>query len=56
MNDEDRKYIRETEKMRPSFEIFKKMVQILNSEQEEANKLLNALGTSLLESRKVNFI
>jgi len=52
MNDEDRKYLISVEKMRPSFEVFERMVQILTSEQEETDRLLYALNTSLLETSK----
>lgn len=40
MSEEDRKYLRAVKKMRPSFEIFKKMVEILNNVQEQTNQLL----------------
>ncbi len=40
MNDEDRKFLKSVKEMRPSFEIFKKMVRILNGVEEQTNKLL----------------
>jgi hypothetical protein len=52
MNDEDRKYLREAERMRPSFEIFNKMVRILADEKEEVDQLMLKLNTSLLETYK----
>jgi hypothetical protein len=52
MNDEDRKYLRLAEKMRPGIEIFEKMVQILKSEHKEINILLATLNNTLLETHK----
>lgn len=46
MNEEDRKYLRSAKKMRPSLEVFKKMVEILKNVQEQTNQLLK---TSLLQ-------
>ena len=40
MSDEDRKFLRSTKKMTPSFEVFKKMVAILTNIQEQTNQLL----------------
>ena len=40
MSDEDRKYLRSIKKMRPSLEVFKKMVEILKNVQEQTNQLL----------------
>lgn len=40
MSEEDRKYLRSVGKMRPSLEVFKKMVQILANVQEKTNQLL----------------
>lgn len=45
MSEEDRKYLRSVKKMRPSLEVFKKMVEILNNIQDQTNQLLK---TSLL--------
>jgi hypothetical protein len=50
MNDEDRKYLRETEKMRPGIEIFNNMVRILKNEQEEVARLLSIIDNNLLET------
>lgn len=52
MNEEDKKYLRSAEKMRPSFEVFERMVQILTSTQEKTNQLLTIANTSLLETSK----
>jgi|WetSurMetagenome_2_1015567.scaffolds.fasta_scaffold1442732_2 hypothetical protein len=52
MNDEDRKYLERTEKVRPSSEIFNKMVQILKVEQEEIERLLTVADTHLLKTYK----
>lgn len=52
MNDEDRQYLESTEKMRPSFGIFERMVQILTNTQEEINQLLNIANAYLLETSK----
>jgi hypothetical protein len=52
MNDEDRKYLRDVARMRPSFEIFNKMVKILADEKEEINSLMLKLDTSLLQTYK----
>lgn len=52
MNNEDRKYLRSTERMRPSFRIFERMVKILESVQAKANQLLTAADKSLLETFK----
>jgi hypothetical protein len=52
MNDEDRKYLRATEKMRPGLEIFNEMVKILINEQKEVTQLLTLADTSLLETFK----
>ena len=40
MSEEDRKYLRSVKKMRPSFEVFEKMVQILTSMQSKTDQLL----------------
>ncbi|MBI2613272.1 MAG: hypothetical protein HYW62_00650 [Candidatus Levybacteria bacterium] len=40
MSEEDRKYLRSTAKMRPSFEIFEKMVEILTQVQTKTDQLL----------------
>lgn len=45
MSEEDRKYLRAVKKMRPSFEVFKRMVAILTNIQEKTDQLLK---TSLL--------
>jgi len=52
MNDEDRKYLKLEEKMRPGIEVFERMVLILKSEHEEINKLLTTLNNTLLETYK----
>jgi hypothetical protein len=52
MNDEDRKYLREAERMRPSFEVFSKMVRILVDEKDEIDQLMLRLDTSLLQTYK----
>jgi hypothetical protein len=52
MNDEDRKYLEKTEKVRPSFEIFNRMVQMLKVEQEEINRLLTVADAHLLKTYK----
>jgi hypothetical protein len=52
MSDEDIKYLRSAERMRPSFEVFKRMVKILTGVQEKTDRLLNTINTSLLESFK----
>lgn len=40
MSEEDRKYLISVKKMRPSLEIFKKMVEILANVQEKTDQLL----------------
>ena len=40
MNEEDRKYLRSVKKMRPSFEVFEKMVEILTALQAKTDQLL----------------
>ena len=40
MSEEDRKYLRSVKKLRPSFEVFEKMVQILKNVQEQTDQLL----------------
>jgi len=40
MSEEDRKYLRSVKKLRPSFEIFEKMVQILTALQAKTDQLL----------------
>jgi hypothetical protein len=40
MNDEDRKYLRYVKRLRPSLEVFERMVQILKNIQEQTNQLL----------------
>jgi hypothetical protein len=52
MNDEDRKYLEHTEKIRPSFEIFNRMVQMLKVEKEEIDRLLAIANTYLLKTLK----
>jgi hypothetical protein len=52
MNNEDKKYLKSAEKMRPSLEVFNRMVQILTQTQEKANQLLNIANISLLETSK----
>lgn len=49
MNDADKKYLKDVEKLQPSLEIFNKMVQILKSMEEETNQLLNTANNYLLE-------
>jgi hypothetical protein len=50
MNDEDRKYLRTLDRMRPSLEVFSRMVKILENEQKQTDQLLLAADTSLLET------
>lgn len=45
MSEEDKKYLRWTKKMRPSLEVFEKMVQILTEMQEKTDQLLNIFLT-----------
>jgi hypothetical protein len=52
MNDEDRKYLKAAERMRPSFEIFNRMVKILVNEKEEVDQLMTKANVSLLETYK----
>jgi len=40
MSEEDRRYLRSVKKLRPSFEVFEKMVQILTSLQAKTDQLL----------------
>lgn len=40
MNGEDKKYLRSVKKIRPSFEIFERMVQILTQVQAKTDQLL----------------
>ncbi len=42
MSDEDREYLKSTEKITPSLEVFEKMVQILTNVQEKTDQLLKA--------------
>ncbi len=53
MSEEDRKYLRSAIKMRPSLEIFQKMVYILRKTREKTDQLLNiSLVISSLDLRK----
>ena len=52
MNDEDKKYLRKTKEMRPSFKIFNEMAQILKNTHENTDKLLSKLNDSLSETLK----
>lgn len=40
MNEEDKKYLRSVKKIRPSLEVFEKMVQILANIQSKTDQLL----------------
>lgn len=40
MGEEDRRYLRSVRKMRPSLEVFEKMVEILRDVQEKTDQLL----------------
>jgi len=52
MNNEDKKYLRATLKIRPSLEVFGKMTKILIAELEQVNQLLVVADTSLLKTFK----
>jgi len=52
MSEEDRKYLNSVKKMRPSSEVFGRMVQILTGAQKKTDQLLDTLNTSLLETFK----
>jgi len=43
MNEEDRKYLRSVKKLRPSLEVFKRMVQILKGVQQKTDQMLKTL-------------
>lgn len=45
MSEEERKFLKSTKRMTPSFEVFKKMVAILANIQEKTDQLLK---TSIL--------
>ena len=40
MSDEDRKYLRFVKKLRPSIDVFGRLVQILTKVQDETNRIL----------------
>jgi hypothetical protein len=50
MDNESKKYLKSIIKMRPSFEIFSKLVQILKDEQKRSDQLLTIADISLLEA------
>ena len=50
MNDEEKKYIRKIEKMRPGLEVFTRMVQILKIEQDKINKVSAVIDSYLLKT------
>jgi len=52
MNNEDRKYLRYAQRLRPSLEVFGKMAKILTVELEQINRLLVVADTSLLKTFK----
>lgn len=53
MNDEDKKYLKKVEKLRPDLEVFRHMVQILQNEHTEINRLFAAIDSNLLENYKL---
>jgi len=52
MSYEEKKYLKITGKMRPSFDVFNKMAKILKGEQEKVNELFLAIDNSLLKTYK----
>jgi hypothetical protein len=54
MNNEDRKYLRTTERIGPSLEIFNKLVEILIDEQKRIDKLFTAADTFLIKTSKTS--
>lgn len=42
MSDEDKKYLKSIKKVRPSLEVFEKMVEILKETQKKTDQLLKA--------------
>lgn len=53
MNNEDKKYLRATEKTRPSLEVFSKMVEILKAEDEKICQLYTDIDNYLLNNFKI---
>jgi hypothetical protein len=52
MNNEDRKYLIKTQKMRPSFEVFEKLTNILKNTHKSTDELRSKLDNSLLQTLK----
>lgn len=52
MNDEEKKYLTKTQKMRPSFEVFEKLTDILKNTHKSTDQLRSKLDNSLLQTFK----
>lgn len=52
MNDEDKRYLRSARKIRPGFEVFNRMVQILSSVEKKTELLVDNANKFLLKTSK----